>query len=464
MPDRPGLRTPRAPWPAEDTEDHPPTGDELPSAESPETGEAAPAASGAFWLADRVRPDFPVLGRTVGDWPLTYLDSGNTSQKPTPVVRAVAQHYLQHNANVARAMHLLGAEATEAFEGGRAKVAGFVGGRTEEVVFTKNASEALNLAAHVLGQHLRLGPGDEVVTTIMEHHSNIVPWQLLCQRTGATLRWFEVTESGRLDLDRAEAEGLINERTRIVTATWVSNVLGTVNPIAGLAARAHAVGALMVADASQAVPQLPTDVHALGADLVAFTGHKMLGPTGIGVLWGRYGLLEQLPPFLGGGEMIEIVEMERSTYAAPPARFEAGTPPIAQAVGLGAAVDYLSALGMANVAAHEQAITAHALERLTAIEGLRILGPAEPVDRGGAVAFTLATRDGLEVHPHDVMQFLDARGIAVRGGHHCARPLHKRFRVASSTRASFYLYTTPAEVDRLADALIYTRDFFGGKL
>ena len=284
MPDRPGLRTPRAPWPAEDTEDHPPTGDELPSAESPETGEAAPAASGAFSLADRVRPDFPVLGRTVGDWPLTYLDSGNTSQKPTPVVRAVAQHYLMHNANVARAMHLLGAEATEAFEGGRAKVAGFVGGRTEEVVFTKNASEALNLAAHVLGQHLRLGPGDEVVTTIMEHHSNIVPWQLLCQRTGATLRWFEVTESGRLDLDRAEAEGLINERTRIVTATWVSNVLGTVNPIAGLAARAHAVGALMVADASQAVPQLPTDVHALGADLVAFTGHKMLGPTGIGVL------------------------------------------------------------------------------------------------------------------------------------------------------------------------------------
>ena len=459
MPD-PVIPGPR--WPGDAGDDAPPTGAELPSAASPEVGETAPAASGPFWLADRVRPDFPVLARTVGDWPLTYLDSGNTSHKPAAVVGAIAQHYLQHNANVARAMHLLGAEATEAFEGGRAKVAGFIGARTEEVVFTKNASEALNLCAHVLGQHLRLGPGDEVVTTVMEHHSNIVPWQLLCQRTGATLRWFDVTDEGRLDLDRASADGLINERTKIVTATWVSNVLGTVNPIAELAARAHAVGAVLVADASQAVPQLPTDVATLGADLVAFTGHKMLGPTGVGVLWGRHALLEVLPPFLGGGEMIEIVDMERSTYAAPPARFEAGTPPIAQVVGLGAAVDYLSSLGMANVAAHEQAITAYALQRLTAIEGLRIIGPSVPVERGGAVSFTLATPQGLDVHPHDVMQFMDARGIAVRGGHHCARPLHKRFRIASSTRASFYLYTTPAEVDRLADALTYTRDFFSG--
>ncbi len=477
-------------WPGDAGDDAPPTGPELPSPvptplrpvlsprrpvpgplgtrpdgyafESRGDSKAQPPGHDPFWLAERARPDFPVLDRTVGDWPLTYLDSGNTSQKPTSVVAAIAEHYLQHNANVARAMHLLGAEATEAFEGGRARVAGFIGARTAEVVFAKNASEALNLSAHVLGQHLRLGPGDEVVTTVMEHHSNIVPWQLLCQRTGATLRWFDVTPEGRLDLDRAADEGLINARTKVVTATWVSNVLGTVNPVATIADQAHAVGAIMVVDASQAVPQLPSDVGTLGADLVAFTGHKMLGPTGIGVLWGRHDLLEQLPPFLGGGEMIEIVDMEGSTFAAPPARFEAGTPPIAQAVGLGAAVDYLSGLGMANVAAHERAITAYALDRLTAIEGLRILGPTEPVDRGGAVSFTLATPQGLEVHPHDVMQFLDSRGIAVRGGHHCARPLHKRFRVASSTRASFYLYTTPAEVDRLADALIYTRDFFSG--
>jgi len=444
--------------------DAPPDASELPAPGARPQTQGAPAASGPLWLAERVRPDFPILQRRAGDWPLTYLDSGNTSQKPRQVVDAIARHYLEHNANVARAMHLLGAEATAAFEGARDKVAGFVGGRTEEIVFTKNASEALNLAAHTLGQHLRLGPGDEVVTTVLEHHSNIVPWQLLCERTGATLRWFDVTADGRLDLAAAEASGLINERTKIVTAAWVSNVLGTINPIAALAARAHAVGAVMVADASQGVPQLPTDVAALGADLIAFTGHKMLGPTGIGVLWGRYSLLEQLPPFLGGGEMIEIVDMERSTYAAPPARFEAGTPPIAQAVGLGAAVDYLEALGMDNVAAHEHALTAYALERLTAIEGLRILGPTEAVDRGGALAFTLATRDGLDVHPHDVMQFLDSRGVAVRGGHHCARPLHRRFGVQSSTRASVYLYTTPAEIDRLADTLVYTRDFFGGKL
>lgn len=416
----------------------------------------------AFALAERVRPDFPILQRRVGDWPLTYLDSSNTSQKPTSVVEAIDAHYLQHNANVARAMHLLGAEATEAFEGGRAKIAAFVGARPEEIVFTKNASEALNLAAHTLGQHLRLGPGDEVVISVMEHHSNIVPWQLLCQRTGATLRWFDVTDDGRLDLAKASEEHLINDRTKIVSLAWVSNVLGTVNPISAIAADAHAVGALVVVDASQAVPQLPADLPTLGADLVAFTGHKMLGPTGIGVLWGRFDLLEQLPPFLGGGEMIEIVRMEGSTYAPPPARFEAGTPPIAQAVGLGAAVDYLSALGMDAVAAHEQAITAYALERLAAIDGLRILGPAEPVERGGAISFTLATTDGLEVHPHDLMQFLDSRGVAVRGGHHCARPLHQRFGVGSSTRASAYLYTTPQEIDRLADALIYTRDFFGG--
>lgn len=418
----------------------------------------------ALELPARVRPDFPILDRTVGSWPLAYLDSANTSHKPRAVIDAVAQHYAEHNANVARAMHTLGAEASAGFEAGRGKVASFVGAtRPEEIVFTKNASEALNLAAHTLGQHLRLGPGDEVVISVMEHHSNIVPWQMLCQRTGATLRWFDITDEGRLDLAKADAEGLINERTKIVSVTWVSNVLGTLNPVAEIIAGAHSVGAVAVLDASQAVPQFAVDLPATGADLVAFTGHKMLGPTGIGVLWGRYDLLADLPPFLGGGEMIEVVTMEGSTYAPPPARFEAGTPPIAQAVGLGAAVDYLTQVGMDAIAAHEHAITSYALERLQAIPGLRILGPTDAVDRGGAVSFTLTSPDGFDIHPHDTMQLLDARGVAVRGGHHCARPLHKRLGVQASTRASFYLYTTRAEVDQLGEALEYTRDFFGSK-
>ncbi|MDO5676614.1 MAG: cysteine desulfurase [Propionibacteriaceae bacterium] len=401
-----------------------------------------------------IRADFPILQRRVGESPLVYLDSANTSQKPRQVVDAIAEHYLQHNANVARAMHLLGAEATAAFEDARGKVARFIGAaRPEEVIFTKNASEALNLAANTLGASLK--PGDEVVISVMEHHSNIVPWQLVCQRTGATLRWFDITDDGRLDLEAAERDNLINERTKIVSVTWVSNVLGTENPVSAIAEQAHAVGARMVVDASQAVPHLATDVQQLGADLVAFTAHKMLGPTGIGILWGRYELLAELPPFLGGGEMIEVVEMERSTYAAPPHRFEAGTPPIAQAVGLGAAIDYLTGIGMDAIAAHEHEITAYALGKLTDIEGLRILGPTEAVARGSAISFNL---DG--VHPHDVMQVLDSRGVAIRGGHHCARPLHKRLGVQSSTRASAYLYTTPAEIDALADALVFTRDYF----
>jgi cysteine desulfurase/selenocysteine lyase len=362
---------------------------------------------------------------------------------------------------VARAMHRLGAEATEAYEGARATLASFVGAaRSEEIVFTKNASEALNLCAHVLGASLR--PGDEIVVSVMEHHSNIVPWQLLAERTGAVLRWFDVTDEGRLDLESAAAEGLVNERTKIISAAYVSNVLGTVNPVAEIAELGHAVGATVVLDASQAVPQLPVNVLALGADLVAFTGHKMLGPTGIGVLWGRYDLLAALPPFLGGGEMIEMVRMSGSTYAPPPHRFEAGTPPIAQAVGLAAAARYLGELGMAQVAAHEQEITAYALAGLRSLHGVRILGPAEPVDRGGAVSFTLGESDGTLIHPHDVTQLLDARGIAVRGGHHCARPLHERFGIQSSTRASFYLYTTPAEIDALVDGLDYALQFFGG--
>ena len=412
------------------------------------------------YAVDAIRADFPILKRRVGEWPLVYLDSANTSQKPRQVVEAVARHYLDHNANVARAMHTLGSEATEAFEGARAKVAGFIGAAgPQEIVFTKNASEALNLVAHSLGG--RLSVGDEIVISVLEHHSNIVPWQLLAQRTGAVLRWFDITPDGRLDLAAAVATGLINERTRIVSIAWVSNVLGTVNPVSEIAGMAHRVGAHVVVDGSQGVPQLPTDVATLGADLLAFTGHKMLGPTGIGVLWGRYELLETLPPFLGGGEMIEVVRMTGSTFAPPPRRFEAGTPPIAQAVGLGAAVDYLSRLGMAEVAAHERRITAYALRRLTVIEGVGSLVPTEVVGRGVSIAFTLTTADGVEVHPHDVMQLLDSRGIAVRGGHHCARPLHERFGLGASSRASGYLYTTEAEIDALADGLVYVRDFFG---
>jgi cysteine desulfurase/selenocysteine lyase len=405
-----------------------------------------------------VRADFPILDRRmVDDQPLVYLDSANTSQKPRQVIEAMVAHYERHNANVARAVHQLGAESTEAFEAARDKVAAFIGAPDrDEVVFTSNSSAALNLVANVLvwaDQPLGIQAGDEVVISEMEHHSNIVPWQLACERTDARLRWFGLTDEGRLDLSTIDE--LITERTKVVSLVWVSNVLGTINPIAEITRRAHEVGALVVVDASQAVPQLPVDVAALGADFVAFTGHKMCGPTGIGVLWGRKELLAQLPPFLGGGEMIETVRMQRSTYAAPPHRFEAGTPPIAQAVGLGAAVDYLSSIGMAQIAAHEQALTAYALDQLTGIDGLSILGPDTPVDRGGAISFELAG-----VHPHDVSQVLDSFGIAVRAGHHCAKPAHERYGVQASTRASFYLYTTAHEIDALVEGLDRAQAFF----
>jgi cysteine desulfurase/selenocysteine lyase len=400
---------------------------------------------------ERIRKDFPILERRLaGDRPLVYLDSANTSQKPQAVLDALHDHYALHNANVARAAHQLGEEATAAYEGARDKVAAFVNAYSREgVIFTKNASEALNLVANVVP----LAPGDEVVITEMEHHSNIVPWQLRCERSGAVLRWFGLTDEGRLDLGNIDE--LINERTKVVSLTWVSNMLGTINPVAQIVERAHAVGALVCVDASQAVPQFSVDVAALGADFVAFTGHKLCGPTGIGVLVGRPEILATLPPFLGGGEMIEIVRMERSTFAGPPHRFEAGTPPIAQAVGLGAAIDYLSGIGMDAIAAHEQAITAYALEGLKTVAGVRILGPSEPVDRGGAISFELD-----ELHPHDVGQVLDSMGIAIRGGHHCARPAHARFGVVASNRASFYLYTTPAEIDALVDGLEQVKRYF----
>ncbi len=411
---------------------------------------------------DLIRADFPILSRTLADgYPLVYLDSANTSQKPQVVIDAMVDHLERHNANVARAMHQLGAEASAAFEATRDKVAGFIGapGR-DEVVFTKNASEAINLVANTLAWaegSLAVGEGDEVVITEMEHHSNIVPWQLLTQRRGATLRWFGLTDDGRLDLSNLDE--LITERTKVVSLTWVSNMLGTVNPVAQIARRAHEVGALVLVDAAQAVPQMPVDLAGMAPeerpDFLVFTGHKVVGPTGIGVLWGRREVLEQLPPFLGGGEMIATVTMARSTYADIPYKFEAGTPPIVEAVGLGAAVDYLAAVGMDNVRAHEEAITAYALEGLSDLAGVRVLGPADAADRGGAIAFEVAG-----VHPHDVSQVLDSRGVAVRAGHHCAKPAHKRFGVQSTTRASSYLYTTPAEIDALIEGLEYTKKYF----
>jgi cysteine desulfurase/selenocysteine lyase len=407
---------------------------------------------------DVIRKDFPILSRALaGGQPLVYLDSANTSQKPQVVIDTMVDHLERHNANIARAMHQLGAESTEAFETARDKVAAFINAPSrDEVIFTKNISEGLNLVANTLAWArgpLGVGEGDEVLITEMEHHSNIVPWQLLTERKGATLRWFGLTDDGRLDL--SDIDELINERTKVVSLTWISNMLGTVNPVAEIARRAHEVGAVVVIDAAQAAPQIPVDVVASGADIVGFTGHKVVGPTGIGVLWGKREILDQLPPFLGGGEMIETVAMERSTYAGIPHKFEAGTPPIVEAVGLGAAVDYLSHVGMDNIHAHEQAVTAYALEGLATVPGLTVLGPLDAADRGGAISFEI---EG--VHPHDVAQVLDSRGIAVRAGHHCAKPAHARFGVQSSTRMSSYLYTTPAEIDALVDGLEYTRSYF----
>jgi cysteine desulfurase / selenocysteine lyase len=413
----------------------------------------------------RIRKDFPILDRTVrGGQPLIYLDSANTSQKPRQVLEAMDDFYERHNANIHRASHQLGEEATEAYEGARIKVGEFLGARDEtEIVFTKNISEAINLVAYSMSNassagsgRFALGPGDEIVITEMEHHSNIVPWQLLCQRTGATLRWFGLTPDGRLDT--SAIADLINERTKLVALAHQSNVLGTINPVRAIADAAHAAGALVLVDAAQSVPHMPVDVTALGADFLGFTAHKMCGPTGIGVLWARAELLDEMPPFLGGGEMIETVWMDHTTFAAPPHKFEAGTMPIAQAVGLGAAVDYLSEIGLDAVRAHEVPLIEHALAGLAGLDGVRVLGPADPADaagRGSAISFTV---EG--VHPHDVSQVLDDLGIAVRAGHHCAWPLHRAFGVPSSTRASFYLYNTKADAEALADGIRQAQRFF----
>ena len=426
----------------------------------------------ADWPYDveKVRADFPILSRRLhdGSVPLVYLDSAATSQKPFAVLDAEREYNERHNANVHRGIHTLAEEATALYEGGREKVAAFLGATDpREIILTKNITEALNLLAYSIGASLR--PGDEVVVTEMEHHSNLVPWQLACERSGATLRWFGLTEDGQLDLEAADRDGLINEHTKVVAFVHQSNILGTVNPVAEIVRRAKAVGALTVLDGAQSVPHglvgvrdqagdIPgpaQTVAELGVDFLGFTGHKMLGPTGIGGIWGRYDLLAELPPFQGGGEMVDVVTMGATTYAAPPHRFEAGTPPIAQAVGLGAAVDYLSAIGLGRVAKHEHLITEYALARLSEVEGLRIIGPATSEGRGASISFAL---NG--IHPHDTGQLLDERGIAVRVGQHCARPVCLRYGVSSTTRMSAHVYTTTEEIDALVEGLETVRRFF----
>jgi cysteine desulfurase/selenocysteine lyase len=411
----------------------------------------------------KIRADFPILSRTVRDGrPLVYLDSGATSQRPRQVLDAERAFIEQHNAAVHRGAHQLAEEATDAYESARARIAGFVGVRPDEVVFTKNATEGINLVAYAMSnaatsgpeaERFMLRPGDEVVVTEMEHHANLVPWQQLCARTGATLRWFGVTDAGRLDL--SDLDELVNERTRLVAFTHQSNVLGTINPVATLAARARQVGALTVLDACQSVPHGPVDLAALGVDFAVFSGHKMLGPSGIGVLYGRAELLAAMPPFLTGGSMIETVRMEGSTFALPPQRFEAGVPMTSQAVGLAAAVDYLTVVGIERVHEHERRLTSAALTRLAELDGVRIIGPTDLTDRGGAVSFVLD-----EVHAHDAGQVLDDAGVAVRVGHHCAWPLHRRFGIAATVRATFYVYNTPDEVDALVDAVDAAQRFF----
>ncbi|MEU7532148.1 cysteine desulfurase [Saccharothrix sp. NPDC042600] len=411
-----------------------------------------------------VRADFPILGRTVREGKrLVYLDSGATSQRPRQVLDAERAFLEIANAAVHRGAHQLAEEATDAYEGARAKIAAFVGADFGEIVFTKNATEGVNLVAYAMGnaatsgpeaERFTLGPGDEIVVTEMEHHANLVPWQQLAERTGATLRWFGVTDEGRLDL--SDVDELITPRTKVVAFTHQSNVLGTVNPVKSIVDKAAAVGALTVLDACQSVPHSAVDFHDLGVDFAVFSGHKMLGPSGIGVLYGKRALLEALPPFLTGGSMIEMVQMARSTFAPPPQRFEAGSPMTSQAVGLGAAVDYLSAIGMDRVAAHEHMLTEAALKGLAEIPGVRVVGPLDTHDRGGAVSFVV---EG--VHAHDAGQVLDSLGIEVRVGHHCAWPLHRRMDAAATVRASFYVYNTLDEVQALLDGVRETQKFFG---
>lgn len=406
---------------------------------------------------ESIRSQFPVLSRTVrGDKPLVYLDSGATSQRPLPVWKAEEDFVLNKFAPVHRGAYQLAEEATDAYESARAAIAEFVGANEDEIAFTKNATEALNEVAFVLDDpragDLQVTAEDTIVITELEHHANLVPWQELAERTGATLRWYKATEDGRIDLDSLE----LDDSVKVVAFTHQSNVTGAVADVDEIVRRAKAVGALIVLDACQSVPHMPVDFHELNVDFAAFSGHKMCGPSGVGVLYGKAEHLDKLPPFLTGGSMIEVVTMEKTTFAAPPQRFEAGTQMTSQVVGLGAAVKFLSEIGMENIHAHEQDLTAYALQKLTAIEGLRIIGPAEPENRGAAIAFEV---EG--IHPHDLGQVLDDHGVSIRVGHHCAWPVHRTMGVQSTARASFYLYNTRDEVDALADAIVAAKKFFG---
>jgi cysteine desulfurase/selenocysteine lyase len=402
-----------------------------------------------------VRADFPVLERvTRGGQPVVYLDSAATSQKPVAVIEAMNDYYRHSNANIHRGVYELAQEATELYEGARERVAAFCGGETATTIFTRNATEAINLVAYAWGR-ANVGPGDEVLITHMEHHSNIVPWQMLCQETGARLRYLSVSEEGTLSLDELDSV-LAEGRVKLVGVVHVSNVLGTINPVAEIVARARAAGALSVIDGSQAVPQLPVDLREIDADFYVWTGHKAVGPTGIGVLHGRRSVLEEMRPFLGGGDMIGRVDFDSSTWNDLPWKFEAGTSPIAEGVGLGAAIDYLAALGMDNVRAHERDLTAYALERLPSINGLRIFGPPDPDLRGGVVSFSL---EGM--HPHDIADLCDREGVCIRAGHHCAQPLMRMMGVPATARASFHVYNSREDVDRLVEALAKARTVFG---
>ena len=423
-----------------------------------------PALSGAELAA--VRADFPLLARTLrGGQRLVYLDSGATSQKPDVVLDAEQDFYRQRNAAVHRGAHQLAEEATEAFEVARAEVASFVGVEPGELVWTSNATAAINLVAYAIGnatagrggvaaRRFALAPGDQIVVTESEHHANLVPWQELAARTGATLRWIGVDDAGRLRTDQLAS--VVTDRTRVLAFTHASNVTGAVTDVARFVARAREVGALTVLDACQSVPNLPVDLAELGVDFAAFSGHKMLGPTGVGALYGRRELLEALPPVTTGGSMVEVVTMEAATYAPPPQRFEAGTQMIAQAIGMGAAARYLGELGMQGVAAHEAVLTRALLEAVASVPHVRVLGPLDPADRLATVSFVV---DG--VHAHDVGQVLDDAGVAVRVGHHCAQPLHRRFGVAASARASASVYTTVEEIEAFREALAGVRPFFG---
>lgn len=406
---------------------------------------------------EEIREQFPILSRTVRDGrPLVYLDSGATSQRPLPVWRAEEEFVLHTFAPVHRGAYQLAEEATDAYEDAREKIAAFVGAQGHEIAFVKNATEGLNLVAYTLGDERagkwQVGEGDTVVITELEHHANLVPWQELCRRTGATLKWYKVTEDGRIDLDSLE----LDETVKVVAFTHQSNVTGVVADVPEMVRRAKAVGALTVLDACQSVPHMPVDFHELDVDFAAFSGHKMCGPTGVGVVYGKAPLLDELPPFLTGGSMIEVVRMEGTTFAAAPQRFEAGTQMTSQVVGLGAAVDFLTEIGMENIHAHEQELTAYALERLQTVPGLRIVGPTTAELRGAAVAF-----DVEGIHPHDLGQVLDSQGVCIRVGHHCAWPAHRALSAQSTARASFYLYNTREEIDALVDAIHHARDFFG---